>query len=399
MGAAAKIFEKWFGRWAPRIVYTMGARPTRYDRQAYEQACVRAIIDCIATHTAKADAMHVIMDKSGRVSEIKRASPYVKLINQRPNELMTGYDLKYKLISQLESYTTAMLYVKWDGPKPVGIYPVTYRQFEMQQIPDGSWAAAFTDPLGQEHKLPMEDCVILRKYYNNSDVYGEGNEPLYDVLSINQAAENGLAEAVRVSNKIRLVHKQKRTMLSPADAQNGADDFARRFEQAAQNGGVVGMDMMEDVVPINIPAYSVSADQMKDIRDRLFIYWRVSDAMLHSDYTEQQWQAFYESIVEPLLIALSQALTNVLFTQAERDKGNRIIMTASTLLHTSTSTKIQLMREARESGLFTINEQRELFGYPPVEGGDKRQVSLNYVSAENQDQYQVGKEKTNESEG
>jgi hypothetical protein len=61
-------------------------------------------------------------------------------------------------------------------------------------------------------------------------------------------------------------------------------------------------------------------------------------------------------------------------------------------------TKIKLLQTARENGLFTVNEQRELFGFSPVEGGDERMVSLNYVKATDQSKYQTG-EQTDDKKG
>ena len=45
-----------------------------------------------------------------------------------------------------------------------------------------------------------------------------------------------------------------------------------------------------------------------------------------------------------------------------------------------------------DRGALTINEYRELMYYGPVEGGDVRLVSLNYVKAGDQSLYQVGKD-------
>jgi phage portal protein BeeE len=117
-----------------------------------------------------------------------------------------------------------------------------------------------------------------------------------------------------------------------------------------------------------------------------------------SDYTEAQWQAFYESVVEPRLIQMGQAFTNVCFTQRERDSGNRIIFNSSVLLNTAMQTKVNILNAAKEIGLFTKNELREMFGYAPVEGGDEAQVSLNYVKATDQSLYQTG-EKGDEDNG
>jgi len=109
-----------------------------------------------------------------------------------------------------------------------------------------------------------------------------------------------------------------------------------------------------------------------------------------SDYTESQWQAFFESVIEPILIQMGQAFTNVCFTPRERDAGNRILFVASVLMNTAMSTKVNILNAAREIGLFTKNELREMFGYAPIEGGDEAQVSLNYVKATDQSKYQTG---------
>ena len=58
---------------------------------------------------------------------------------------------------------------------------------------------------------------------------------------------------------------------------------------------------------------------------------------------------------------------------------------------TSLQTRINIISQSKEIGILTINEQRELLGYPPVEGGDIRQVSLNYINADDQSEYQSGK--------
>jgi len=170
------------------------------------------------------------------------------------------------------------------------------------------------------------------------------------------------------------------------------DDFAKRFADAAANGGIVGLDAMEDYRPLDVKPWAANALQTKEIRENILRYWRISDSILQSDYTESQWQSFYESVIEPLLIQMGQAFTNVCFTQRERDSGNRIIFNTSILLNTSMQTKVGIVTASREIGLFTKNELREMFGYSPIEGGDEAEVSLNYVKASDQSKYQTGEE-------
>ena len=97
-------------------------------------------------------------------------------------------------------------------------------------------------------------------------------------------------------------------------------------------------------------------------------------------------------MIEPILIQMGQAFTNACFTQREKDVGNRIIFTSSAMINASTSEKVQLVNATREIGLMTTNEQRELFGLPPVEGGDERIISLNYIKQSDMSKYQTGQE-------
>lgn len=379
-----------------------GALSSLFSKDLYEQETVRAIIDCISTHTAKAEAMHVIVDDNGRIKEIKRNSPYVKLLNMQPNPLMTGYDFKYKLITQLEHKTTSMAYIKWTtaGNKviPECIIPIQFNRFEFMPINSGGYAVKFSDYEGYEYTLNVEDVVILRKFFNTKDVGGDGNAPIYNTLDMVKASDDGLIQALSVSNKIRGLLKQKKAMLDSEDVENSTNDFRTRFENAAKNGGIIGVDSMEDFTPLQITPWSANAAQMKEVRGNLLRYWRISEPILTSDYNENQWQAFYESVIEPRLIQMGQAFTNTCFTQTEKNFGNRIIFNSSVLLNTSMSTKVNILNASREIGLFTKNELRELFGYAPREGGDEEQVSLNYVKATDQSQYQIGEENTNGKE-
>jgi len=155
---------------------------------------------------------------------------------------------------------------------------------------------------------------------------------------------------------------------------------------------------MEEYTPLNVTPWAANSAQTKDIRDGILRFWRISNAILTSDYTEAQWQSFYESVIEPLLIQMGQAFTNVCFTQREKDSGNRIIFNSSVLLNTAMQTKVNILTAAKEIGLFTKNEIREMFGYTPVEGGDEAQVSLNYVKATDQTKYQTGEQEENDGQ-
>jgi len=389
------LFTNLFGKARTWFYYNFGSSGsiTAFDKTAYEHELVRAVIDAIASNAAKAEAMHVIIDDKGRVREIKRGSPYARLLNSAPNPLMTGYDFKYRLFSQQEQYTTSYCYIGWDGTRPDMLLPVDYAAAKIIKPKYGpGYLMEFSMPDGQQVTVDLEDVVILRKLYGNGEVMGDGNAPIENTLNMIKAADDALMKAMSISNRVRGVFKLKKPMLSPEDKLKQSELFSEQFNSAASKGGFITTDATEDYQQLNAQTLTANALQMQEIKKNLFRYWHVSDAIITGDYSDTQYQAFFESVIEPRLTAAAQAFTNGFFTKREQAAGNRILFNSSTLMHASVSTKINLLREARETGLFTINEQRELFGYPPVEGGDERQVSLNYVKGNDQSVYQTGKE-------
>lgn len=377
MGILSNLFGK---KTINNYFYGTYSSAPRFDNDLYEQEIVRAVIDCIATHSAKSNAMHVVVDKDGRISEIKRNSPYVKLLNQTPNPIMSGFDMKYKLVSQLEAATTAMCYVEWDGMHPKMMLPIQFSASDFYEVYGGGYAVKFNDFTGKEVLLPAEDVVMIRKFYCKNDVFGDGNAPVYNALDVQNAADEGLLDAVSISNKVRGVYTAKKAMLDPKDVEASQKDFSKRFAEAAKNGGIVGVDSTEGFQQLNVSAWSVNAAQYKEFRENILRFWRINDSILTSDYSEGQWQAFYESVIEPILMQMGQAFTNVCFTKTERDHGNRIIFSSNAMVNMSMNSKTQLVVNTRELGIFTPNEYREMFGYSPIAGGDTPRISQNYTS-------------------
>ena len=67
--------------------------------------------------------------------------------------------------------------------------------------------------------------------------------------------------------------------------------------------------------------------------------------------------------------------------------------------YASLKSKIAMVQALQPTGNISTNEARELFGYAGVEGGDKRQVSLNFVDASKQNKYQIGEDDTKGGDG
>jgi hypothetical protein len=138
----------------------------------------------------------------------------------------------------------------------------------------------------------------------------------------------------------------------------------------------------------------VTADQMSLIENKVYKYFNISESIIKSTYTEDEWNAFYESVLEPYAIHCSLEYTTKLFTKYEQGHGNEIIFESNRLQYASNKTKVEVVTLLMDRGMMTINQALEVFNMPPIEGGEKRVMSLNYVDAEIATQYQLGKNET-----
>ena len=122
-------------------------------------------------------------------------------------------------------------------------------------------------------------------------------------------------------------------------------------------------------------------------------YFGVNEHIIQSNYTEDEWNAFYESVLEPIGLQMSLEFTNKIFTPTQKGFGNEIIFESNRLQYASNKTKIELLRYA--NNIMTINELREVFNLAPREDGDTIMQDLNHIDSTIANDYQLGGDENN----
>ena len=95
-----------------------------------------------------------------------------------------------------------------------------------------------------------------------------------------------------------------------------------------------------------------------------------------------RWSAFYEGAIEPFAIQFSDVMTKMLFTFREQSEGNRVMATSNRLQYLSNADKLNVSAQMLDRGIMTINDVREIWNMPPVDGGDVRIIRGEYYNAE-----------------
>lgn len=353
----------------------------------YDNDVVRTCIDAIARNAAKLKPKH-IRRANGRITTVSDDLQW--LLEVRPNPYMSAYDFLYKVVSQLYTNNNSFVYVHFDTlGKITGLFPLSYSSIEFVEY-QGELYCRFNFLSGFRMTVPYTELIHLRRHFNSDDIFGESNQkPFKPTLSLIQTVNEGIINAIKSSARLRGFLKFTQT-LRPEDLKAQRDKFVADYLSVNNDGGIGAVDAKADFTPVEMNSKMVDDKQMAVIRDNAYRYFGVSENIIKADYTEDQWNAFYESVLEPIAIQLSLEFTEKCFSDREKGFGNEIIFEANRLQYASNHTKINLLQYLMPMGIFSVNDALEILNMPPVEDGDRRIFSLNYVNAKLADAYQTG---------
>jgi HK97 family phage portal protein len=359
---------------------------TPFSGNAYESDIYRAAVDSIARNAAKLKGTHVITSPDRR----KTGDNYLNRILQvRPNPYMTAYDLLYKLVTHYYLYNNAFAFLqKDDKGYLVAIYPLSPQSVEYVTDMTGALYCRFLFANGQNVLLPYSEVFIARRFFNSNDLLGDTNTAILPALDLAHTQNEGLENSIKANATIRGILKYNQ-VLSPDKLREEKEAFINDYLTVSNNGGIAAIDSKAEYTPLELKPTAIDDKQLEAVKKKIYEYLGISEKIVNSTYSEDEWAAFYESVLEPLALQFSLELTDKLFTEREQAFGNSIIFESNRLQFASNATKTNIIKELTPLGLFTINQALEILNLPPVADGDKRLQTLNVVNADKADRYQL----------
>lgn len=359
---------------------------TKYNEKNYENITICSCIDAIARNGAKLNPKHVRKNPS----KLELLNNNIqRIISKQPNELMNAYDFYYKVISLLYLNEDVFVYVMKDSNgNLLGLYPINSNQAELIEY-DNEIYVSFRFRTGKTRTVAYKDIIHLRRHFCENDIYGGSTKPIIEALSFQHVLKEGVVNAIKTTMGIKGVLKSTKSMLKPEDVKKNRDQFVKDFIDNEENGtGIAGLDATTDFKEININPTIASDSQMSDSKNEILNYYGLNEKIIQSSYSEEDWNAFYESVLEPIALQMSLEFTNKIFTLGERYHGNEIYFESNRLQYASNKTKIEVARYM--NNYLTKNEIREIFNYAPVEDGDVFMQDLNHIDGNIANSYQGG---------
>ena len=211
-----------------------------------------------------------------------------------------------------------------------------------------------------------------------------------------------MQNAIKTSTALKGIIKYTNSMLKPKDIKDSRDQFVEDFIKNMGDGsGIAGLDAKADFKELNLKPLTLDKDQLNFVNYNIFDYFGISENIVRSKFTDEEWNAFYESVIEPLAIQMGNAFTIKIFGKQSIRNGHQIVFDVNRIKYAKTETKINLLKETAILGLYTIDEAREILDLPAIGGeeGKKRLQTLNVINQDIADQYQGGKKNGKKNTG
>lgn len=375
---------------------------SQFGTNIYASDVVQQALKCIVDEMKKLNPTHVRY--VGNDPTPIRGN--VQDILDNPNQLMTTSEFLEKIVWQLlMNYNSFVIptYYTWVDEKTGAerryydaLYPIQPTQVDFIEDAGGRLFVKFWFWNGETTTIAY-DNVIHIKYNYSVNQYMGGNimgqpdhEALLGTLELNNNLLQGIAKAMNASYAINGVVKYN-TMMD--DGKVAA--ALKELEQKLQNSesGFLPLDLKSEFMPLERKTQLVDEPTLKFIDEKILRNWGVPLAILTGDFTQDQYNAFYQKTLEPMIKSISQAFTKKMFTSRERAFGNKIELYPKDLIFMSVEQTLKMVEMLSPTGGLFENEKRVALGLRPLpELEGKRYMSLNWIDANNADQYQIGKD-------
>lgn len=340
-----------------------------------------------ADFISKLDPRHI---RKEAATQTRIDDSSIARVLREPNPYMILSDFLYKAAFLREVNENAFIYLDYYWTKGgykfyKGAYiiqPQRWCYYEDEQTGELFIGFKF-DGRADEVIFKYSEIIHWRKHYEDDTYDGGGkyskNErrDILDTLQAYRTICESIAEAAKCACYFDGILKINAYGDEDEKVRKIRDDFIEDLR--TNKKGVAVLDNGAEWENVQRSLKMVDEKTISHFEKRIVRVTGVSLPMLAGDFTTAQKEAFYERCIESGVISLGQAFTKTAFTKWQKSHGDEIIFYPNKIELMSTTEKISLLGATNAMGVWSVNEVREMFGKPPVEGGDARPRGYNSI--------------------
>ena len=386
------FLDKWFGKseeTEERSVYasthTQGAIYSIFQTGAVvtEEEAMRipSVVFCVELISGSVAQLPIYLYKENEKGEVEKVpnDRRVFLLNNEPNSLLNGYNLKKKIVKDYLFYGAS--YTKMDKVRNnvLEIHPFDMKNVQVTKyVRDGYKYSADIklmtyghDGKGMERIFkPLEMITVLRDTEDgitSRGVLEEGGKTLQLALNEVEYSNNILKNGALPIGVLQTANKISDIAMKRLKA-----GWESLYSGAKNAGKTVILEEGLEYNPISLKPNDLQMVESKKITisdiSRLF---NVPESMLNADANkyasnEQNNLHFLQYTLAPILIAIESALDKSLLLENEKEEGYYFRFDVSEILRTTEKERVESAKEGLEGGFYSVNETRAKFDMPKL---------------------------------
>ncbi len=343
-------------------------------------------MEMIANDFAKARFHYSEVNYNGTLNiksnKIMHKSAWENILNNKPNDFMTAFELKKYMIWNYFLRTGAYLFVVKKSNKIQELIPIDPDLIEKVQDKDGNrgWELTLFEGTNKSKQTIPYDQVIAMEYSQFERVSDKSFSRIYSSLleqlgMANQYDITQLNAAPRM-----LMHVKVPTKITEDEQKKIKDSFSTFFKNSKNpnSSAILVTDPKLEVVPLGGDKTTIKSPVDKEFTNKIMI--KLSNALhipapklnlISDDKTyksrEQVNIDYLEDAIQPLLELFTSQFNSIFVKNISK---NEFIYDTEKLMVFDIDTKGKYTHSLSQNGVWMISEARKFNGLPYVDGTD-----------------------------
>ena len=376
------IFSNWFGKQNQvkknkSSILTINSPSFSTLVNVRDNDVFMSAVLCNARHTSKVNV------RAYRKDDVLN-NELTFLLSRRPNRLMSASSFWEKARINYDCDTNVFIYLDWE------ILPLSKKLKSLWVIdPTGIqiatdenrniWFSFYID--GKQIYCDESQIAVISKNINRNEFFGNGNSCIKKTLDVINTNYQGIENAIKTSAYIRFILQTATLMQGEAKTKKAKEFSDAMLNAEVNNTGVAVIDGAEKLTQIDNKGDYVKFEEIKTFQDNIYKFLGVNEKILKAENNDNEWQAYYESTLEPFFIKLSDELTYKIFTSREIGFGDEIRAETNRIQNASFDTRLKMAERVELLPKYAPNQVLKLLYLPEIEGGDEIYENKNYQQA------------------
>lgn len=363
--------------WADRPTEDLGAAYSwRPDRVRYRYAGEKTIISSVYTRLAidvtSVPIFHVRLNDNGQFQE-EIDSGLQECLTVQANIDQAGSAFRQDIAQSLFDWgVVAILPVETTlNPLVTGGYDVTNLRVGkiVQWYPMHVRVQAYNEKKGIQEEVTVPKAMVA---IIENPLYSVMNEPSSTLQRL--LRKLALLDAVdeqSASGKLDIIIQLPYVIKTPARRQEAEKRMKEiEFQLKGSQYGIAYTDGTEKVTQLNRPAENNLLNQVEYLTKMLYSQLGITEEVMNGTANEEAMINYFNRSIEPILTAITEALTRSFLTKTARSQGQAVIFLRNPFKLVPIAQLAEIVDKFTRNAVASSNEFRSVVGWKPSSDPD-----------------------------